>query len=196
MGLTSTWRYGRGQGIGTVTMVSWGRFLCLVVVTMATLSLARPSFNLVDDTTVEPEGKLSHFALGVPSLFGDLSGGSGTEVKACLRISCPLCCKGDLQERSLWLSAPCKPGIIREGSQLSHCGPGGVVGGFLACAFFSVLGKGGGWQFIQCQESRGRQPRVEYHLPLLTRESFAHNVKDCNLPAKGVTQGNCQPLKC
>ncbi|XP_043331217.1 fibroblast growth factor receptor 2 isoform X13 [Cervus canadensis] len=56
MGLTSTWRYGRGQGIGTVTMVSWGRFLCLVVVTMATLSLARPSFNLVDDTTVEPEG--------------------------------------------------------------------------------------------------------------------------------------------
>lgn len=71
MGLTSTWRYGRGQGIGTVTMVSWGRFLCLVVVTMATLSLARPSFNLVDDTTVEPEGKLSHFALGVPSLFGD-----------------------------------------------------------------------------------------------------------------------------
>ncbi|KAB0350023.1 hypothetical protein FD754_014880 [Muntiacus muntjak] len=36
-------------------MVSWGRFLCLVVVTMATLSLARPSFNLVDDTTVEPE---------------------------------------------------------------------------------------------------------------------------------------------
>uniref|UniRef100_A0A8C6DXN3 Fibroblast growth factor receptor n=1 Tax=Moschus moschiferus TaxID=68415 RepID=A0A8C6DXN3_MOSMO len=56
MGLTSTWRYGRGQGIGAVTMVSWGRFLCLVVVTMATLSLARPSFNLVDDTTVEPEG--------------------------------------------------------------------------------------------------------------------------------------------
>ncbi|XP_070326406.1 fibroblast growth factor receptor 2 isoform X9 [Odocoileus virginianus] len=59
MGLTSTWRYGRGQGIGTVTMVSWGRFLCLVVVTMATLSLARPSFNLVDDTTVEPEDAIS-----------------------------------------------------------------------------------------------------------------------------------------
>ncbi|XP_058400134.1 fibroblast growth factor receptor 2 isoform X15 [Diceros bicornis minor] len=56
MGLTSTWRYGRGRGIGTVTMVSWGRFICLVVVTMATLSLARPSFNLVEDTTLEPEG--------------------------------------------------------------------------------------------------------------------------------------------
>lgn len=42
-------------------MVSWGRFICLVVVTMATLSLARPSFNLVEDTTVEPEGRLSHF---------------------------------------------------------------------------------------------------------------------------------------
>ncbi|XP_010631077.1 fibroblast growth factor receptor 2 isoform X9 [Fukomys damarensis] len=56
MGLTSTWRYGRGPGIGTVTMVSWGRFFGLVVITMATLSLARPSFNLVEDTTLEPEG--------------------------------------------------------------------------------------------------------------------------------------------
>ncbi|XP_023080142.1 fibroblast growth factor receptor 2 isoform X5 [Piliocolobus tephrosceles] len=37
-------------------MVSWGRFICLVVVTMATLSLARPSFSLVEDTTLEPEG--------------------------------------------------------------------------------------------------------------------------------------------
>ncbi|XP_024411299.2 fibroblast growth factor receptor 2 isoform X12 [Desmodus rotundus] len=55
MGLTSTWRYGRGRGIGTVTMVSWGRFVCLVVVAMATLSLARPS-SLVKDTTLEPEG--------------------------------------------------------------------------------------------------------------------------------------------
>ncbi|XP_066211817.1 fibroblast growth factor receptor 2 isoform X9 [Saccopteryx leptura] len=55
MGLTSTWRYGRGRGVGTVTMVSWGRFICLVVVTMATLSLARPS-SLVKETTLEPEG--------------------------------------------------------------------------------------------------------------------------------------------
>uniref|UniRef100_A0A8C8ZGQ9 Fibroblast growth factor receptor n=1 Tax=Prolemur simus TaxID=1328070 RepID=A0A8C8ZGQ9_PROSS len=37
-------------------MVSWGHFIFLVVVTMATLSLARPSFNLVEDTTLEPEG--------------------------------------------------------------------------------------------------------------------------------------------
>ncbi|XP_049710656.1 fibroblast growth factor receptor 2 isoform X6 [Elephas maximus indicus] len=59
MGLTSTWRYGRGLGIGTVTMVSWARFICLVVVTMATLSLARPSFNLVEDTTLEPEDAIS-----------------------------------------------------------------------------------------------------------------------------------------
>ncbi|XP_077892069.1 fibroblast growth factor receptor 2 isoform X11 [Ictidomys tridecemlineatus] len=59
MGLTSTWRYGRGLGIGTVTMVNWGRFICLVVVTMATLSRARPSFNLVEDTTLEPEDALS-----------------------------------------------------------------------------------------------------------------------------------------
>uniref|UniRef100_A0A7N5KFJ2 Fibroblast growth factor receptor 2 n=1 Tax=Ailuropoda melanoleuca TaxID=9646 RepID=A0A7N5KFJ2_AILME len=40
-------------------MVSWARFVCLVVVTMATLSLARPSFNLVEDTTLEPEDAIS-----------------------------------------------------------------------------------------------------------------------------------------
>ncbi|CAK7301596.1 fibroblast growth factor receptor 2 isoform X8 [Vulpes vulpes] len=57
MGVTSTWRYGRGRGIGTAAaMVSWARFVCLAAVTMATLSLARPSFNLVEDTTLEPEG--------------------------------------------------------------------------------------------------------------------------------------------
>ncbi|XP_045147156.1 fibroblast growth factor receptor 2 isoform X6 [Echinops telfairi] len=59
MGFMSTWRYGRGPGIGTVTMVSWGRFICLVVVTLATVSLARPSFNLVEDTTLEPEDAIS-----------------------------------------------------------------------------------------------------------------------------------------
>ncbi|XP_004751868.1 fibroblast growth factor receptor 2 isoform X11 [Mustela lutreola] len=57
MGVTSTWRYGRGRGIGTAAaMVSWARFGCLVAVTMATVSLARPSFNFVEDTTLEPEG--------------------------------------------------------------------------------------------------------------------------------------------
>ncbi|XP_035966899.1 fibroblast growth factor receptor 2 isoform X11 [Halichoerus grypus] len=57
MGVTSTWRYGRGRGIGTAAAVlSWARLGCLVAVTMATLSLARPSFNLVEDTTLEPEG--------------------------------------------------------------------------------------------------------------------------------------------
>ncbi|XP_075391040.1 fibroblast growth factor receptor 2 isoform X6 [Tenrec ecaudatus] len=59
MGFMSTWRYGRGPGTGTVTMVSWGRFICLVVVTLATVSLARPSFNLVEESTLEPEDAIS-----------------------------------------------------------------------------------------------------------------------------------------
>ncbi|XP_027449605.1 fibroblast growth factor receptor 2 isoform X8 [Callorhinus ursinus] len=60
MGVTSTWRYGRGRGTGTATAVlSWARWGCLVAVTMATLSLARPSFNLVEDTTLEPEDAIS-----------------------------------------------------------------------------------------------------------------------------------------
>ncbi|XP_049501814.1 fibroblast growth factor receptor 2 isoform X5 [Panthera uncia] len=60
MGVTSTCRYARARGTGTTSpMVSWGRFLCLVVVTMATLALARPSFNLVEDTTLELEDAIS-----------------------------------------------------------------------------------------------------------------------------------------
>ncbi|XP_056659258.1 fibroblast growth factor receptor 2 isoform X6 [Monodelphis domestica] len=59
MGLTSTWNYVKGPGIGTVKMVSWGRFMCLVLVTMATFSLARPSFNLVEETTLEPEDAIA-----------------------------------------------------------------------------------------------------------------------------------------
>nr|XP_031317742.1 fibroblast growth factor receptor 2 isoform X13 [Camelus dromedarius] len=69
MGLTSTRRYGRGRGIGTVTMVSWGRFICLVVVTMATLSLARPSFSLVEDTTVEPEEPPTKYQISQPEVY-------------------------------------------------------------------------------------------------------------------------------
>ncbi|XP_045047269.2 fibroblast growth factor receptor 2 isoform X2 [Desmodus rotundus] len=68
MGLTSTWRYGRGRGIGTVTMVSWGRFVCLVVVAMATLSLARPS-SLVKDTTLEPEEPPTKYQISQPEVF-------------------------------------------------------------------------------------------------------------------------------
>lgn len=60
MGLKSTWRYGKEPGTCTKKMVSWDSacFICLVVVTMAGLALARPSFNLVvEDATLEPAGK-------------------------------------------------------------------------------------------------------------------------------------------
>ncbi|XP_037661366.1 fibroblast growth factor receptor 2 isoform X11 [Choloepus didactylus] len=69
MGLTSTWRYGRGPGLGTGTMVSWGRFICLAVVTMATVSLARPSFNLVEDTTFEPEEPPTKYQISQPEVY-------------------------------------------------------------------------------------------------------------------------------
>lgn len=60
MGVKSTWRYGRGSGTGIEKMVSWNSccLICLVVITMAGFSLARPSYNLVgEDTTLEPEGE-------------------------------------------------------------------------------------------------------------------------------------------
>ncbi|KAM6183126.1 fibroblast growth factor receptor 2 isoform 5-T5 [Erethizon dorsatum] len=50
-------------------MVSWGRFICLVVITMATLSLARPSFNLVEDTTLEPEEPPTKYQISQPEVY-------------------------------------------------------------------------------------------------------------------------------
>ncbi|PNI81527.1 FGFR2 isoform 13, partial [Pan troglodytes] len=50
-------------------MVSWGRFICLVVVTMATLSLARPSFSLVEDTTLEPEEPPTKYQISQPEVY-------------------------------------------------------------------------------------------------------------------------------
>uniref|UniRef100_A0A8C8YBR9 Fibroblast growth factor receptor n=1 Tax=Panthera leo TaxID=9689 RepID=A0A8C8YBR9_PANLE len=64
-------------------MVSWGRFLCLVVVTMATLALARPSFNLVEDTTLEPEEPPTKYQISQPEVYVAAPGES-------LELRCPL----------------------------------------------------------------------------------------------------------
>ncbi|XP_062352750.1 fibroblast growth factor receptor 2 isoform X3 [Cinclus cinclus] len=58
-------------------MVSWdlGCLICLVVVTMAGLSLARPSFNLVvEDTTVEPEEPPTKYQISQPDVYSALPG--------------------------------------------------------------------------------------------------------------------------
>lgn len=60
MGLKSTWRHGNGPGTGTEKMVSWNSccLICLVGLTMAGFSFARPSYNLVgEDTTLDPVGE-------------------------------------------------------------------------------------------------------------------------------------------
>uniref|UniRef100_A0A5F8G3A8 Fibroblast growth factor receptor n=1 Tax=Monodelphis domestica TaxID=13616 RepID=A0A5F8G3A8_MONDO len=55
-------------------MVSWGRFMCLVLVTMATFSLARPSFNLVEETTLEPEEPPTKYQISQPDVYAVLPG--------------------------------------------------------------------------------------------------------------------------
>uniref|UniRef100_A0A8C3RA16 Fibroblast growth factor receptor 2 n=1 Tax=Cyanoderma ruficeps TaxID=181631 RepID=A0A8C3RA16_9PASS len=58
-------------------MVSWdsGCLICLVVVTMAGLCLARPSFNLVvEDTTVEPEEPPTKYQISQPDVYSALPG--------------------------------------------------------------------------------------------------------------------------
>uniref|UniRef100_A0A8C3KX31 Fibroblast growth factor receptor n=1 Tax=Chrysolophus pictus TaxID=9089 RepID=A0A8C3KX31_CHRPC len=58
-------------------MVSWdlGCLICLVVVTMAGLSLARPSFNLVvEDATLEPEEPPTKYQISQPDVHSALPG--------------------------------------------------------------------------------------------------------------------------
>ncbi|KAM6129977.1 fibroblast growth factor receptor 2 isoform 5-T5 [Phoenicopterus ruber ruber] len=58
-------------------MVSWhsGCLICLVVVTMAGLSLARPSFNLVvEDATLEPEEPPTKYQISQPDVYSALPG--------------------------------------------------------------------------------------------------------------------------
>ncbi|KAM6415757.1 fibroblast growth factor receptor 2 isoform 4-T4 [Rhynochetos jubatus] len=58
-------------------MVSWdsGCLICLVVVTMAGLALARPSFNLVvEDATLEPEEPPTKYQISQPDVYSALPG--------------------------------------------------------------------------------------------------------------------------
>lgn len=60
MGLKSTWSYGRQPQTGIEKMFSRDSYcrICLVMITMAGFSLARPSDSLVgEETTSEPGGK-------------------------------------------------------------------------------------------------------------------------------------------
>ncbi|KAM8911659.1 fibroblast growth factor receptor 2 isoform 3-T3 [Lycaon pictus] len=65
-------------------MVSWARFVCLAAVTMATLSLARPSFNLVEDTTLEPEEPPTKYQISQPEVYVAAPGES-LELRCLLR---------------------------------------------------------------------------------------------------------------
>ncbi|XP_078500063.1 fibroblast growth factor receptor 2 isoform X4 [Lissotriton helveticus] len=55
MGRKSTWQCRAGPGRGTERMFSWSYLMGLVMVATATLSLARPTYNIAEDTTLEPE---------------------------------------------------------------------------------------------------------------------------------------------
>ncbi|XP_060130770.1 fibroblast growth factor receptor 2 isoform X2 [Zootoca vivipara] len=77
MGVKSTWRYGRGSGTGIEKMVSWNSccLICLVMITMAGFSLARPSYNLVgEDTTLEPEEPPTKYQISQPDVYSILPG--------------------------------------------------------------------------------------------------------------------------
>lgn len=152
MGFTSTWRYGRGRGTGAVAMLSWGRFICLVVVTMATLSLARPP-NLVKDTTLEPEGKLFHFTVRVPSWFGDVSGEAALRSRLVLESAALALEKSPPNARE-GTPRPTSE-VAREGSSAWQAEPYPARWFLGGCV--SVPGEGGGhFAFIPCPGELGR----------------------------------------
>ncbi|XP_069045136.1 fibroblast growth factor receptor 2 isoform X10 [Lepisosteus oculatus] len=56
MGSVSGWRSTGAWGISASRMSTWACLLYLALVSMATVSLARPPFNTEEETTLEPEG--------------------------------------------------------------------------------------------------------------------------------------------
>ncbi|XP_061491792.1 fibroblast growth factor receptor 2 isoform X2 [Rhineura floridana] len=93
MGVKSTWRYGRRPGTGTEKMVNWDSccLICLVMITMAGFSLARPSYNLVgEDTTLEPEEPPTKYQISQPDVYSVLPGDSlmlPCQLKDAIKIS-------------------------------------------------------------------------------------------------------------
>ncbi|XP_069468056.1 fibroblast growth factor receptor 2 isoform X3 [Ambystoma mexicanum] len=76
MGVTSTWRCKEGPGRGAERMCSWTYLLSLVMVATATLSLARPTYNIVEDTTLEPEEPPTKYQISQPDVHSALPGES------------------------------------------------------------------------------------------------------------------------
>ncbi|KAM3834286.1 fibroblast growth factor receptor 2 isoform 1-T1 [Vipera latastei] len=78
MGLKSTWSYGRQPQTGTDKMFSWDSYcrICLVMITMAGFSLARPSDTLVgEETTSEPGAELpTKYQISQPDVRSVLPG--------------------------------------------------------------------------------------------------------------------------
>nr|XP_015202287.1 PREDICTED: fibroblast growth factor receptor 2 isoform X7 [Lepisosteus oculatus] len=59
MGSVSGWRSTGAWGISASRMSTWACLLYLALVSMATVSLARPPFNTEEETTLEPEDAIS-----------------------------------------------------------------------------------------------------------------------------------------
>ncbi|XP_069095312.1 fibroblast growth factor receptor 2 isoform X11 [Pleurodeles waltl] len=76
MGRKSTWRCRSGLGRGTERMFSWSYLMGLVMVATATLSLARPSYNIAEDTTLEPEEPPTKYQISQPDVHSALPGES------------------------------------------------------------------------------------------------------------------------
>ncbi|KAF7253354.1 Fibroblast growth factor receptor 2 [Varanus komodoensis] len=77
MGLKSTWRYGRGSGTSTEKMICWDSccLICLVLITMAGFSMARPSYNLVGEgTTSKPVESPVKYQISQPDVVSALPG--------------------------------------------------------------------------------------------------------------------------
>ncbi|KAK6481904.1 fibroblast growth factor receptor 2 isoform X2 [Huso huso] len=135
MGLEARWGSMEGSGISNNRMFTWGCLLCLAVVSMATLSLARPPYDLSEDTTAEPDEPPTKYQISEPAVSsfhpGDL-----------LQLRCPL----QEAENITWtkdgilLGSNNRTVITKECLEIKDATP--KDSGFYACRPVSPVGSG------------------------------------------------------
>ncbi|XP_006630490.3 fibroblast growth factor receptor 2 isoform X2 [Lepisosteus oculatus] len=133
MGSVSGWRSTGAWGISASRMSTWACLLYLALVSMATVSLARPPFNTEEETTLEPEEPPTKYQISKPTVCsvhpGDL-----------LKLSCPLPEAGTITwtKDGSSLGSNNRTLIVEESLQIRDATP--KDSGLYACSTVSPIG--------------------------------------------------------
>nr|XP_033797116.1 fibroblast growth factor receptor 2 isoform X1 [Geotrypetes seraphini] len=74
MAPTCTCNTGRGAAVGSEKMLQWCHFMGLLMASTLTLALARPSYGLHEDTTLEPDEPSTKYQISQPIVYPVIPG--------------------------------------------------------------------------------------------------------------------------